>query len=57
MQIEINIAQTFNDPQASYREVNGTEELKRLQLRQLEGPCNFAGCSNLIGQEPCDVSV
>ena len=33
------------------------KETKRLELEQLEGPGNFVGCSNLIGQEPCDVSI
>ena len=27
-----------------------------MQLAQPEGPGNFVGCSDLSGQEPCDVS-
>ena len=58
---------------ASYRDLNGTgvpqsidlqtekigqlKEPKRQQLSQSEGPGNFVGCSNLIGQELCDVSI
>ena len=33
------------------------KEPKRLQLVQPEGLGNFVSCSNLIGQEPCDVSI
>ena len=33
------------------------KEPKRLRLTQQEGPGNFVGYSNLIGQEKFDVSV
>ena len=65
--------QTFNDPSGvlprlkwnSYSTINRStdweeyeiKEPKRLQLTQPEGPGNFVGCSNLIGQKSCDVSI